>query len=213
AQAVTAFFRATAGCRDFLAFFGQGANGYRQRFAIAFAHDTQLRLGIRLDGTDQMRQVGRHVDGIAIDTEDHVTHSQTSLRCRAAVHDLRNQCTGWTLKPEGLGQIAVHLLNDNTQPASADFALGAQLLGDIHRDINRDGERQSHKAARAGKYLRVDANDLALQVEQRPARVARVDRNISLNERHIALIGQVAPGGADYARRYRMVKAERRADG
>ena len=46
-----------------------------------------------------------------------------------------------------------------------------------HGHIDRDGERDAHEPARAAEDLRVDADHLTLQVEQRAARVAGIHRH------------------------------------
>jgi hypothetical protein len=69
-------------------------------------------------------------------------------------------------------------------------AAGAQLVGHPHGLVDGDRERDAHEAARAAVDLRVDAHHLAAQVDQRPARVAGVDRHVGLDE------GQVVAGVA-----------------
>src|SRR5690606_36135064 len=62
---------------------------------------------------------------------------------------------------------------------------------------------------------RIDADDLAADVQQRSARVAAVDRGVGLNHDLRALIDRlelVAPDGADDAHRDGVAKVERVAD-
>ncbi len=53
---------------------------------------------------------------------------------------------------------------------------GAQFVHHPHDLVDGDGQGNAHEAAAARNDLRVDADDLALQVEQRAARVAGVHR-------------------------------------
>ena len=87
-----------------------------------------------------------------------------------------------------------------------------QLVFDLYRHINRDGEGKSHVAAGLAVDLRVDADDLAVHVKQGPARVARVDGDIGLNEGHIVFIRQVARFCTDDAGGDGVLQAERRSD-
>src|SRR5690606_11826538 len=207
-----ALLRIGTGCHYRLALFRQRTDDDVQRFTLTATHDTQTSLATGLDRTYQMRQVGRHDDGLIIQAENHVAYAQPALGCRPAIHHLSDQRARRTLQPEGFGEVLVHFLNHHAQPTTADLAIGAQLVGHIHGDIDRNSEGQPHEAARTGEYLRVDANHFTLQVEQGPTGVAGVDRHIGLDERYIAFVGEAASGGADDAGGHRMIEAEWRAD-
>jgi hypothetical protein len=86
----------------------------------------------------------------------------------------------------------------------------AQLAGELHRQVDRDRERHAHEAAAAGVDHRVQPDDLAAQVEQRPAGAARVDRHVGLDQRHARAARQVAVCGADDAGRDTVLQPERR---
>ncbi len=103
-----------------------------------------------------------------------------------------------------------HLADRHGDPAAHDLARRLQLIGDAHRLVDRNRERNAHETAGAAVDLRVDADHLALHVDERPAGVARVDRHVGLDERQI--VARVAPLRADDAGRHRVVEAERRAD-
>ena len=86
---------------------------------------------------------------------------------------------------------------------------------DIFRHVDRDGEADALVAARpARKNGRVDANQLAAGVEQRSARVARIDGGIGLDEVFVIFDGKaIAPGRADDAHGRRLAHAKRVANG
>jgi len=67
------------------------------------------------------------------------------------------------------------------------FAGFLELLIDRLGLVRRNGEADAVERARLGRDGRVDADDFAVQVGQRPAAVARVDRGIDLNE---VLVGE-----------------------
>src|SRR5260370_19958172 len=57
-----------------------------------------------------------------------------------------------------------------------------QLLHHVLGEIDRDGEADSRVAAGAAVDRGVNADDLALRIEERPTRIARVNRRIGLEE-------------------------------
>ena len=73
-----------------------------------------------------------------------------------------------------------------------------------------DGDRKPERLGCAANLHRVDADDLALAIQQRTAAVAGIDGRIGLQ--HHRSIG--TPDGADDAARHAVLKhAEREADG
>ena len=68
-------------------------------------------------------------------------------------------------------------------------------------------------ATAAAIDLRVNADHLAFHVKQRTAGVARIDGDISLQERHVGFVRQLARFCADDSRRDGVVESKRRADG
>ncbi len=125
---------------------------------------------------------------------------------------MSHQRTGRLVQTKRLGQVFVDFLNHDTQPATVDLATGFELVGNVHRHVDRDRERQAHEATGAGEDLRVDTHHFARHVEQRTTRVTRIDRNVRLDERHIRVIWQAAALGADNAFGHGVIEAERRAD-
>ena len=93
----------------------------------------------------------------------------------------------------------------------------ADELGDHPVDrVRRDGEADAGVGAGGADDGRVDADQPAAAVEQRPSRVARVDRRVGLDgvaDRLPGLGLDLAPEGADHARGEALVEAERVADG
>ncbi len=77
------------------------------------------------------------------------------------------------------------------QPPGLHLAELKQLPVDLHGAVDRDGEADPRAAA---VHRCVDADQLAVDVEQRPAAVARVDRRVGLDE---VVVGPAL--GADHA--------------
>ena len=114
---------------------------------------------------------------------------------------------------KGFRQLPGHILDQHPQPAAHDAAVLPQLPIDIDDHIDRHGERHAHEAPGAAVNLRVDPDDLALEVEQGAAGVAWIDGHIGLNEGNIVFIGQAPANGADDPLGDRVVKAKGRAYG
>ena len=113
---------------------------------------------------------------------------------------------------ESLGGCVVDVLDAHAEPAAAGFAELAKLFDDRDGGGGRNGEADADRAARGRQDGRVDADDLAVHVEQRTAGIAFVDGGIGLD---IVVVGaglDVAAAGRDDARRDRAAEAERVAD-
>ncbi|MCY1416148.1 hypothetical protein D9M71_316490 [compost metagenome] len=155
-----------------------------------------------------MRQIRRHDDRLVVHAQDHVADLQASLGRRAVFEYLGNQGTGRLIQAERFRQVLVDLLDDHAQPATADLAVFLELVGNIQRHIDRDGERQAHEATGAREDLRVDSHYLAIHVEQRATGVTRVDRHVGLDKRHIGVVGQGTALGADNSLGDGVIEAE-----
>jgi len=105
----------------------------------------------------------------------------------------------WLVQAEGLGQFWGDLLNQHAQPAARNLAAAFELVHHVHRHIDGNREGQTLIAAGAAVNLRVDADHLAVEIEQRPAGVAGIDGGVGLDERHVVIAGQVAAQRADDA--------------
>jgi hypothetical protein len=88
-------------------------------------------------------------------------------------------------------------------------AARAQLREDRGRAADRDGEAD---AARARADGRIDADDVAVGVDQRAAAVAEIDRGVGLNVVVEAAVEELASEEADHADRHCVLVAERVAD-
>src|SRR5882762_10717223 len=113
---------------------------------------------------------------------------------------------------EALRQLLIDVLYADADAAAAHLALRQQLTLDVQGQIDGDGEGHAHVAAGAAVYLRIDADDLTVDIEQRAAGVARIDGRIGLNERHIVFI-EGTRRRAHHAGGDAVLEAERRTDG
>jgi hypothetical protein len=108
---------------------------------------------------------------------------------------------------------ADHLGHADSQAPALYFAELDELLHDGVRNDDRDREADADVAAGGTDDRRVDADELALEVDERAARVARIDRGVGLDEMLVAFPRQAAAAERrDDARGRRLADAERVAD-
>ena len=104
-----------------------------------------------------------------------------------AVDDLADQRAARTVEAERIGELRVHFLDLHADAAARDLAGAHELLAHVVSDVDRDRERQAHVAAAAAVDLRIDADDFAVEIEQRAAGIAGVHGDVGLDERHAGL--------------------------
>ena len=99
----------------------------------------------------------------------------------AAVDHVGDQGAGLGVEPEMLGELRVERLAGHAEIRVLDLAVGLELVERVADRGHRDREADAGVAPRARGDLLVDPDHLALGVEQRPARVPRVDRGVGLD--------------------------------
>jgi hypothetical protein len=103
-------------------------------------------------------------------------------------------------------------LASDPEAAAAHPAVAHQPRGDVNRGVATDRETD---ALRHPDHRRVDADDAAQPVDQRPSRVARIERRVGLDhpiDKATRARAQAAPERADDPRCNSRLKAERVAD-
>lgn len=161
---------------------------------------------------DQPCQVGCAVDRAPVDRHNNIERPDAGPESRAAALHARHQRALGFLQAEPGSQVVGQLLELYADMAARHLAMLAQLLRDLHGDIDRNGKGDTHVAPGLAVDLRVDADDIATQVEQRPARIAGIEGDVGLDEGNVAAVRQQASLGADDADRHAVLEAERRAD-
>ena len=105
----------------------------------------------------------------------------------------------WQVHAKRGGKIRINRLAHHARPGALELLRA--LIGLPHEgahQIGGDGKADTVGAARAGHDPGVDPDQIAIHVNQRPARVAGVDRGVGLNE-----IAQPLSGGGTAARQPR----------
>src|SRR5215472_8340938 len=156
-------------------------DGYLQSFGFAVTKHRNI------DGLvdRSLRNIGRQlvlvVDIFTVELDDDITALHAGLVRWAVLVDGRNQRTFGLTQSERLREIRGHLLNLDTQPAANHTPVRLELLDYAAGQIDRDGEADAVVGAGAGVDEGVDSDHLTVGIEQRPTRVARVNRGIGLN--------------------------------
>mmetsp|Transcript_10703 Transcript_10703/g.43300 ORF Transcript_10703/g.43300 Transcript_10703/m.43300 type:complete len:494 (+) Transcript_10703:435-1916(+) len=203
--------------REFLLFVGDGAFEDRQR-----------ELDADFEFLDEVQEVFDGLDLFVIDVRDEVAQDERAV---AAAHAADEPGVGARRARRGVhDEDAVERLADARGEAAHDLVVGDgdadrgpqdaaeadDLVDDAADRVDGDREADAGRGARGREDGRVDADEAAVAVEQRAARVARVDRRVGL---HAALDGSptdaldLAADGRDDARGQRVIQAERIADG
>src|SRR6187401_3005922 len=117
-----------------------------------------------------------------------------------------------TWHTELLGQFLVDGLNANSQIGPMDFAVLHELRADPLGDVDGNCKANALKSAAGRADGRVDADHFALEVHQRPATVAGVNRGIRLDELVVFRDSDGAARRADDAGGDGIFQAERLAD-
>ena len=147
----------------------------------------------------------------AVKGGDDISLADTGLLGRTPLHYVVDQGASGLLQAEGLGQLFGDRLDRHAHPAAADIPLldklGEYRFGHIRRYGKSDALPGCHDGG-------VDADNLAVDVQQRTARIAGIDGGVGLDEILIRFDAHVgASGSRDDADRHGPVQAEGVADG
>ena len=148
------------------------------RFAIAKVVD--IHLTARCGAPNRIAKSDFIHDRRTTDLCDHIASLNPALIRRAADnHFFDVGAGGCTHNPTF---IRSDVLRDQTKRAAGDLTFGDQLVGDIFRRVGWDGIADTNTRAGWGVDCDINADQLALDIEQRAARVPTVDRRIRLNQ-------------------------------
>ena len=172
----------------------------RRNFSVALARGSRQPHGERLlltaltqhrhfDGlpglleAHLLLQLRRVVDRLAVERDDHVTRLEARvLRGRWPVGEALDHDAADLLQAHRLGVLLPGVLDADAHDRPLHVAGLHQLLHHGAREVDRDREAVTRVEPRLTRDRRVDADHLALDVDQRAARVARVDRRVGLNK-------------------------------
>src|SRR5262249_52401031 len=140
---------------------------------------------------------GAH-DLAVVDLDDQVAGAEADLR-----HGTEKNNDEDRHNPRGVGPADPHGDLDPADPAEPD-----QVVGDPPRPARENGEADPLIAAAQRLDRGVDADDPALEVDERAAGVARVDGGVGLDQVLVGRQAETAPLAADDPRGHRARQAE-----
>ena len=131
---------------------------------------------------------------------------------RALFVDAGDQRAVRRLDIQAFGDVVGHLLDAHAEPAAPRFAELAKLVDDRDRGLRGHREADADRAAGGRDDRRIDADHLAVEIEQRAAGIAAIDGGVGLD---VVVIGtgiDVAVARRHDAGRDGAAEAERIAD-
>ena len=104
-----------------------------------------------------------------------------------AGHNFRNQSALIAFQGERLGKSGRDVLDANAEISANDLACLHEAVSDLRNDVGGHSEAHALEAAAAAENRGVDANQSAIDVDERATGVAGIDRGVGLDEVLIAL--------------------------
>src|SRR5207248_11656971 len=179
------YFRSVTDRRLLRAGFGGGAgvgglgDFHLAGLFLASAHEVDLHFAADLRLGRHPLQVVVVLDGRAVEGHDDVVLGEAGRLRRAAGIYARDDGPFRIRPPHRLRQLRGHRLKRDADPAPLYPPAVDELRGDAFDHVGGDREPD---ALAGGDDGGVDPDDLATQVHERAARVARVDRGVGLDE-------------------------------
>jgi len=186
------------------------AEGHGQNLGLSLAQDVQLGGFAGLEGGDVAQQLVGILHRLVAHGGDDITGLDPGLGCGFPFDDRRDQGALVIVHPQGLGGVFVNVLDGDAEPAALDGLALAQLGDDVLGHGGGDGKADPLTRGHDGG---VDADDLAVEVDQRTTGVPRIDGGVGLDE-VVKGSGADDPAlGADDTERDGVFQAEGIADG
>src|SRR3990167_6156508 len=154
-------------------------------------------------------------DGLSVDVGHDVAAEKAAPFGSRVGHDFGNKSSaGPFFEVERFDQVFIEILDVSTEESAVNTAVFTDLFIYHTGDVGRNGEADSVAGSALGKDRRIDADHFAAEVEQRPARMSRVDGSVRLDKIFELRNLQIpAVRGTHDAGRNGVAKAERMTDG
>src|SRR5947207_10679919 len=119
---------------------------------------------------------------LAVELQHHVAGFETRFGGRTVIHHVTNERAALILEFELLRQRGIDVLNHHSQIAARHLTVLYEAFHHGSGDVRRDGESDSLTATGTAEDGGVNSDQPPLDVHERAARVARIDRGVGLNE-------------------------------
>src|SRR5262249_20502411 len=133
----------------------------------------------------------------AVDADDDIARLDAGPLGRRLRIDLADDGAFVDVHMHGLGDVRRQVLQRHADPAALHRAMRHELLHDAARHVDRYREAAAASAAARTDDRRVDADELAAQVDERAAGIARIDGRVGLDE--VLVVLDVEAGAAERA--------------
>src|SRR5262249_37679223 len=130
---------------------------------------------------DNLRQIAHFLDVLAVKLDDDISRFDAGRLGRALFIDAGDHSAACRLYTEALGDFIAHPRDAHPKPATAHFLEFTQLVNDRQRRLRRNGKADANGAPGRRDDSRVHADHLAVEIEQRSARIAAIDGGVSLD--------------------------------
>ena len=166
---------------------------------LALADQCELHALADAQHADAVAQLAGALHVLAVDRGDDVARQDARRLGGGALDHLRDEhALHVVAEPEALAEVGSEAEDRDAERAAAHLAELDQLLHHVLDHVRGNGEANAHVAAGLRQDRGVDADQLAAQVDQRAARVARVDGRIGLDEVLVTLwVDAGAASGTD----------------
>ena len=188
------------------------ADDDRQRQRLSVAPNRQLLLLSRHEIRDGPRQGLGFPDGLPGESGDDIAGLDAGMGSRRSVANLGDQRSLRGRQPKCVGDVRRDRLDIDADQPMFDRAVLHQLRDDLLGLTGRDRKSDTDAAAIGRIDRGVDTHDRAIDIDQRAARIAAVDRRVYLKEVVVRATVKVAAARRNDAGSDRRSDTERIAD-
>ena len=165
-----------------------GVSNFGRDFArLAIAQEGHLDLLADPQQAYGVAQFRGGFDLAPVETGDNVTGADAGARGRRILDYLGHEGATAARDAERLGNVRRHGRDRDAELAALDRAETDQLIHDAARHVHRNRKADADVAAATRENHVVDADELAAQVDERAAGVARIDRGVGLDEAFVTV--------------------------
>ena len=122
------------------------------------------------------------LDRLPVHRDDHIPGAEARLGRGALRADLGDERAAPILQLQRLGEGGRQVLGGDPEVAAQHFAVGDETVDHLADQVGGDGEADALKPAGATEDRGVNADEAALDVDQGPAGIARVNCGVGLHE-------------------------------
>src|SRR5207302_500401 len=181
-------------------------------FFLAVADDKHLDILAHWRICDDLGEIAHFPDVLSIESDDDITRLDACGLGRSLFVYAGHQRAACRFDAEAFGDFIAHLLDAYAQPPAAHLLELAQLIDHRHDRLRRHRKTDADRATGRRNDRRVYSDHLAVEIEQRPARIPAIDGGVRLDVVVIRPRLDTAIARGHDAGGYRPAKTERISD-